>query len=102
MTGWLWRRKPAEPGRVPGGSMRSAASTGQVPLPPLGVYCLASGLAGTGAGGAASLLFAGTARVITWCAVTAAISITAGIVYAADSGRDAAVAGDRAGKGCRR
>ena len=82
--------------------MRSAARTGQVPLPPLGVYCLASGLAATGAGSAVSLLFAGTARVVAWCAVTAAISITAGIVYAAVTGRDTDTAGDRTGKGCRR
>jgi hypothetical protein len=54
VTGWS-RREPAEPDRTSGGSMRSAALTGQVPLPPLGVYCLASGLAATGAGSAVSL-----------------------------------------------
>jgi hypothetical protein len=50
-------------------------------------YSLASGLAATIAGAAASLLCAGTARIAVWCAVTVAVSVTAGFSYEAATGQ---------------
>jgi hypothetical protein len=68
-----------------------------------GARCFAAfGLTCLAAGDAVNLLLAGTARVVAWLAVTAVVSITAGIVYAVIVGRVAADAtGDRAGNRCR-
>jgi hypothetical protein len=63
----------------------------RVPLPPwpggVLLVSLASGVASTGAASLLGLLLGGTALIIAWLAVTAALAVIAGIGYAVLTGR---------------
>jgi hypothetical protein len=51
-------------------------------------YCAALGIVAVAVGAAASLLAHGsTARIIVWCSVAAAVSLAAGWVYPAGTGK---------------